>query len=67
MRSMGIPLYDCVDILLLHGCMQAMNLDGGTSAMMWYKGESIISCSNENKRPDGRELPTALVYGPADP
>ena len=67
MRSMGITLYDCVDILLLHGCMQAMNLDGGTSAMMWYKGESIISCSNENKRPDGRELPTALVYGPAEP
>ena len=67
MRSMGITLYDCVDILLRHGAMQVMNLDGGTSAMMWYKGESIISCSNAQKRPDGRELPTAFVYGAAEP
>ena len=30
---LGITLYDCADILLEHGCMQALNLDGGTSAI----------------------------------
>lgn len=63
LRSVGITLYDCVDILLQHGCMQAINLDGGTSAMMWYDGEPIISCSNSNLIDEGgRPLPTAWVY-----
>ena len=63
-RSVGITLYDCVDILLQHGCMQAMNLDGGASAMMWYRGEPIISCSNSNLiSVGGRDLPTAWIYG----
>ena len=61
LRSLGITLYDCADILLQHGCMQAMNLDGGTSAMMWYDGEYIIKCSNA-QLPQGRPLPTAFVY-----
>ena len=59
---LGITLYDCADILLQHGCMQAMNLDGGTSAIMWYDGETITNCSNV-KLDDGRLLPTAFVYG----
>ena len=64
LRSIGITLYDCVDILLAHGCMQAINLDGGTSAMMWYDGEPIISCSNSALiSVGGRDLPTAWVYG----
>lgn len=64
LRSIGITLYDCVDILLAHGCMQAINLDGGTSAMMWYDGEPIISCSNSALiSVGGRNLPTAWVYG----
>jgi len=61
LRSLGITLYDCADILLQHGCMQAMNLDGGTSAMLWYDGEPVISCSN-TATPQGRTLPSALVY-----
>jgi len=59
---LGITLYDCADILLEHGCMQALNLDGGTSAIMWYDGENITHCSN-TKTPEGRPMPTAFVYG----
>lgn len=61
LRSLGTNVIVCAEILKLHGCMQAMNLDGGTSAIMWYDGETITACSNQ-LLPDGRPLPTALVY-----
>ncbi len=59
---LGITLYDCADILLKYNCMQALNLDGGTSAIMWYNGKTITNCSN-TRLEDGRPLPTAFVYG----
>lgn len=59
---LGTTLYECADILLRYNCMQAMNLDGGASAMLWYNGESIIHCSNSGLE-DGRLLPSAFVYG----
>lgn len=60
-RSTGTHVIECAEILKLHGCMQAMNLDGGTSAIMWYDGEYVTKCSNQNL-PSGRPLPTAFVY-----
>ena len=47
-----------------YGCVQAMNLDGGTSAIMYYEGEYVTRCSNPDL-PGGRTLPTAWVYDPA--
>ena len=41
--------------------MQAMNLDGGTSAILWYDGEYVTRCSN-TALPEGRTLPNAFVY-----
>ena len=61
-RSVGTHVIECAEILKRHGCMQAMNLDGGTSAIMWYDGEYVTKCSNQNL-PSGRPLPTAFVYG----
>lgn len=61
-RSVGTHVIECAEILKRHGCMQAMNLDGGTSAIMWYDGEYVTKCSNQNL-PAGRPLPTAFVYG----
>ena len=59
----GTSVNECSDILLRHGCMQAMNLDGGASAMMWYRGEYITSCSNPAIRySGGRPCPGAWVY-----
>lgn len=59
--SIGISVADCAPILLDHNCMQALNLDGGTSAIMWYDGEYITRCSN-TACPEGRLLPNAFVY-----
>lgn len=64
-RSVGTHVMECADILARHNCMQAMNLDGGTSAIMWYDGEYVIKCSNQ-ALPEGRPLPTAFVYHYAD-
>ena len=61
LRSTGTHVIECAEILKRHGCMQAMNLDGGTSAMMWFDGEYITKCSNQSL-PYGRPLPTAFVY-----
>lgn len=61
LRSTGTHVIECAEILQRHGCMQAMNLDGGTSAIMWYDGEYVTKCSNQSL-PEGRPLPTAFVY-----
>ena len=56
----GTGVYECAKILARHDCMQAMNLDGGATAIMWYDGEYVTHCSNGSY--DGRLLPTAWVY-----
>ena len=65
LHSAGISVHECADILSLYRCAQAMNMDGGTSAMMYYNGRSIISCSNTGLT-DGRFLPNAWCYFPKD-
>ena len=62
--SLGITVQDCGPILERHNCMQAMNVDGGTSAILWYDGEYVTRCSN-TACPEGRQLPNAWVYGRA--
>ena len=59
--SVGCDADECAEILLRYGAYQAMNVDGGTSAIMWYQGEYIMKCSNESL-PQGRRLPNAWVY-----
>lgn len=60
--SLGITVQDCGPILERHNCMQALNVDGGTSAILWYDGEYVTRCSN-TACPEGRQLPNAFVYG----
>ncbi|MDD3165736.1 MAG: phosphodiester glycosidase family protein [Oscillospiraceae bacterium] len=62
--SLGSTVMDCADILEKHNCMQALNMDGGTSAVMYYDGAYITRCSN-TALPEGRYLPDAWVYGVA--
>ena len=59
--SPGCGVEDIADKLEEYGCVQALNLDGGTSAIMYYKGEYITRCSN-TALPGGRTLPSAWVY-----
>ena len=63
--SLGASVLDCANILSRHNAMQAINLDGGNSAMMWYRGEYLTqSCDPDH--PDGRPVPTAVIYGGAN-
>lgn len=59
--SWGCSLAYCRETLLQHDCLTAMNCDGGTTAIMWYRGEPIMRCSNASI-PQGRYLPNAWVY-----
>ena len=60
-RSIGTDVETCAKILKKHEAYTAMNLDGGTSAVMWYNGEYVTKCSNTNIQ--SRNLPNAWVYG----
>lgn len=60
-RSIGTDVEECAEILMRHKGYTAMNLDGGTSAVMWYDGEYVAKCSNTNI--ESRQLPNAWVYG----
>ena len=59
--SLGLGVPECARIMARHNCAQAMNLDGGTSAMIWYKGNYIMKSSNPVLEA-GRTLPNAFVY-----
>ena len=63
-RSIGTDTETCAKILMKHKGYTAMNLDGGTSAVMYYRGEYVTKCSN--RAIDSRLLPNAWVYGNYD-
>lgn len=44
-----------------YDCYQALNMDGGTSAIMYFDGEPVTKCNNDSI-PNGRTIPTAWVY-----
>ncbi len=60
--SLGATAPECAEILFRYGAYQAMNLDGGTSAICWYDGECITRCSDPDL-PEGRLLPNCWIYG----
>ena len=61
LASPGCSVTVCAEVLLRHDGITAMNCDGGTTAIMWYKGEPVMRCSNA-AIPEGRHLPNAWVY-----
>jgi hypothetical protein len=48
--SSGTTMAKCAAKLLALGCVNAMNLDGGGSATLWYNGALINSPSDGNER-----------------
>ena len=58
-HSIGATVGDLSEIMLRHKTYQAMNLDGGSSSIMTYKGETINSPSSRTKA--GRYLPNAFI------
>lgn len=63
--SDGANVVQCAQILANYGCRTALNLDGGTSAILWYDGACVTKCSN-SYLPEGRPLPTAFVIEAID-
>ena len=60
----GTSVNTCSDILLAYGCRNALNMDGGSSAILWYDGEYVTQSSSSFLRyTGGRPLPNAWVYG----
>lgn len=56
--SLGATFQDLTKIMLDYGAINAVNMDGGSSAGMYYEGERITrSCSVVGDRP----LPTAIL------
>ncbi|MGN0346719.1 MAG: phosphodiester glycosidase family protein [Lachnospiraceae bacterium] len=56
--SLGASFEDLADIMEEYGAINAVNMDGGSSAGMYYEGERITrSCSLVGDRP----LPTAII------
>ena len=46
--------------MLDYGAVNAINMDGGSSTVMYYKDHYVNSCSAENGQP--RPLPDAWLY-----
>lgn len=60
----GTSVNTCSDILLAYGCRNALNMDGGSSAILWYDGAYVTQSSSKPLRyTGGRPLPNAWVYG----
>ncbi len=44
--SLGATFKDIAEIMIKYGAVNACNLDGGSSTLMWYKGEYINNCAS---------------------
>lgn len=44
--SLGATYQDMTEIFLAFGAVNACNLDGGSSSMMWYQGDYINNCAS---------------------
>ena len=58
-HSLGATVNDLAEIMLRHKAYQAMNLDGGSSSIMNYRGKTINRPSSKNSL--GRYLPNAFI------
>lgn len=56
--SLGATFQDLVEIFLSYGAVNACNLDGGSSTMMWYNGDYVNNCASVIGI---RPVPTAFV------
>jgi exopolysaccharide biosynthesis protein len=56
--SMGATMHDLVDIMMDYGAVNACNLDGGSSTLMWYDGDYVNNCASVIGI---RPVPTAIL------
>ncbi len=58
-HSIGATVNDVAEVMFRHKAYQAMNLDGGSSSIMNYRGKTISKPSSKNSL--GRYLPNAFI------
>jgi len=56
--SLGATYADIAEVMLEFGAVNACNLDGGSSTLMWYKGEYVNNCASVVGI---RDIPTTFV------
>ena len=56
--SLGATYADLTEIMLRYGAVNACNLDGGSSSMMYYNGEYVNNCASVIGI---RPVPTAVI------
>ena len=56
--SMGATMDDLVNIMLDYGAVNACNLDGGSSSLMWFDGDYVNNCASVIGI---RPVPTAIL------
>lgn len=57
-NSLGASYLDVLNVMLEYGAINAANLDGGSSSLLYYQGK-YINCSSSLVGP--REMPTTFV------
>ena len=67
-KAIGMTEDEQAELMLSLGCQEAMNLDGGTSAVMVFMGQIISSPSNmgTGRAEGGRELLDMVLFGEYD-
>ncbi len=67
-KAIGMTEEEEAELMLSLGCQEAMNLDGGTSAVMVFMGQIISSPSNmgTGRAEGGRELLDMVLFGEYD-
>ena len=58
LHSIGATIKEVQDIMIAEGCVNAANLDGGSSSVMYYEGKLINSPSSKYGE---RPLPSAWI------
>lgn len=56
--SIGASYKDLVDLMVEYGAVNAANLDGGSSSMLYYEGELLTSCASLY---GPRKIPSAFL------
>lgn len=60
-HSLGCTVNECAEIFERYNAVQASNLDGGSSSVMYYNGREITSPTTASMNDEGRYLPDAFI------
>lgn len=64
--AIGMDFRDMVDLMTSLGCKEAMNLDGGLSAIMTFMGETVNDPPKNGADGNGRYLADMLLFAEYD-